>query len=48
MSDLIIKIAELKLEGFCDGFIASMLGIPIEWIDCESVQDTIKTLKGLD
>ena len=48
MSDLVIEISELKLAGFNDEAIADALDIPIEWIESDTVRETIKTLKGLD
>ena len=48
MSDVVIEIAETKLKGYTDTQTAILCDVPIEWVKSDSVQETIKLLKGLD
>ena len=48
MSDVVIEIAETKLKGYTDNQTAILCDVPIEWVRSDTVQETIKILKGLD
>ena len=47
MSDVVIEIAETKLKGYTDNQTAILCNVSIEWVQSDTVQETIKTLKGL-
>ena len=48
MSDVVIEIAETRLKGYTDNQTAILCDVPIEWVRSDTVQETIKILKGLN